>query len=113
MRVQRCRERGWRMPQGAVYVGRPGRWGNPYLLTGHSPAEAVALYRAWLLERPDLLAAARAGLAGRSLACWCPPGTPCHADVLLDLANTSTSTSQVPCAAALVGRALDTTGAPS
>jgi hypothetical protein len=102
------------MPQGAVYVGRPGRWGNPYPVAEHGPVEAVALYRVWLLERPDLLAAARAELAGRSLACWCSPGAPCHADVLLDLANTTgTSTSQVPRAAALVGRALDTTGAAS
>lgn len=26
-------------------------------------------------------------LAGRNLACWCPLGGPCHADVLLDLAT--------------------------
>lgn len=26
-------------------------------------------------------------LRGRDLACWCPPGSPCHADVLLELAN--------------------------
>lgn len=29
-RIQRKRERGWRMPEGAVYVGRPSRWGNPF-----------------------------------------------------------------------------------
>lgn len=28
-----------------------------------------------------------ARLRGRTLACWCPPGAPCHADVLLELAN--------------------------
>lgn len=135
-RVQRRRSRGWRMPAGVVYVGRPSRWGNPYPLTEHSPTAAVALYRAWLLEHPDLLDAARAELGGRSLACWCPPGAPCHADVLLDLANssgspdrrvgpggqspappaptsTSTSTSELPRSAATAGRALDTTGAPS
>ena len=115
VRVQRRRARGWRMPHGAVYVGRPGRWGNPFPVAEHGPAVAVELYRAWLLEHPDLLAAARAELAGRPLACWCSLGTPCHADVLLDLANTSTSTStsQVPRAAVLAGRALDTTGAPA
>lgn len=26
-------------------------------------------------------------LRGKNLACWCKPGAPCHADVLLDLAN--------------------------
>lgn len=29
----------------------------------------------------------RAELADRDLACWCPLDQPCHADVLLDLAN--------------------------
>lgn len=26
-------------------------------------------------------------LRGKNLACWCKPGDPCHADVLLELAN--------------------------
>jgi len=142
VRVQRRRSRGWRMPAGVVYVGRPGRWGNPYPLTEHTPAAAVALYRTWLLEHPVLLAAARTELGGRSLACWCPPGMPCHADVLLDLANPdpgpgggggvgspdrrvgpgepsptppapTPSTSELPRAATTAGCATDTTGAPS
>jgi hypothetical protein len=29
-RIQRKRQRGWRMPEGAIYVGRPSRWGNPF-----------------------------------------------------------------------------------
>lgn len=32
VRVQRRRTAGWRMPEGAIYVGRPGRWGNPFRL---------------------------------------------------------------------------------
>ncbi len=28
-RIQRSRAKGWRMPEGAIYVGRPTRWGNP------------------------------------------------------------------------------------
>jgi hypothetical protein len=88
-RIQRRRTAGWRMPAGAVYVGRPGRWGNPFP-AGPTPdgrAAAVAAYRAWIAGRPDLIAAARRELAGRDLACWCPPGQPCHADVLLTIAN--------------------------
>ena len=27
-------------------------------------------------------------LAGLDLACWCPLDQPCHADILLDIANT-------------------------
>lgn len=30
VRIQRRRVKGWRMPRGAVYVGRPSKWGNPY-----------------------------------------------------------------------------------
>ena len=29
-RIQRKRTKGWRMPEGAIYVGRPTKWGNPY-----------------------------------------------------------------------------------
>ncbi|MGE2733815.1 DUF4326 domain-containing protein [Mycolicibacterium vaccae] len=38
-------------------------------------------------KRPDLTDEIRHELAGRDLACWCPLDDPCHADVLLDLAN--------------------------
>src|SRR5690348_3995079 len=31
-RIQRKRTKGWRMPEGAVYVGRGTRWGNPFVL---------------------------------------------------------------------------------
>jgi hypothetical protein len=86
-RIQRSRKRGWRMPAGAVYVGRPTKWGNPYRATKHrSKAAAVAHYRQMLLH-PHALAAIRRELRGKDLACWCKPGEPCHADVLLELAN--------------------------
>lgn len=29
-RIQRKRTKGWRMPEGARYVGRGSRWGNPF-----------------------------------------------------------------------------------
>ena len=78
------------MPDGAVYVGRPGRWGNPFAVGDAgvpTRAAAVARYREWVATQAELLEAARAELAGRNLVCWCPPGEPCHADVLLELAN--------------------------
>ncbi|EIE99795.1 DUF4326 domain-containing protein [Saccharomonospora glauca] len=87
-RIQR--RRGRALPVGAVYVGRPTRFGNPFrcAATPAARAAAVARYRAWITGRPDLLAAARTELAGRDLACWCPlDGHPCHADVLLTIAN--------------------------
>lgn len=29
----------------------------------------------------------KTALRGKNLACWCRPGQPCHADVLLEIAN--------------------------
>lgn len=84
VRVQRRRTAGWRMPSGAVYVGRPTRWGKPYPVSDHGRAATVDRYRA-------LVAAVRDELTGRPLACWCPLDVPCHADVLLNLANPQTS----------------------
>lgn len=104
-RIQRRRTRGWRMPENAVYVGRPSRWGNPYCactrpecdwMPVDSAGEAVDLYRRAIRlndagdrfhrECPTS-AQIRAQLAGRDLVCWCKPGDPCHADVLLEIAN--------------------------
>lgn len=101
------------MPPGAVYVGRPSVYGNPFrvgapfcgptLRTVHVPAEAVATFADWLrrdelhplcwdrelVEAHGALRAAlgRGDLAGCDLACWCPLDQACHADVLLELAN--------------------------
>ena len=106
--VQRSRAKGWRMPEGAVYVGRPTVFGNPF----HPPSDdrtrqrpsdrhrRVEAYRDWL-TRPkrspwfgseaatarERLLAALPRLRGRDLVCWCPLDQPCHADVLLELAN--------------------------
>lgn len=107
-RIQRRRTRGWRMPSGAVYVGRGSRWGNPYRVVrvgggyvvegpGWCSAHesrveahqvAVDRYRVWAVHQSGFVDQARARLAGCDLACWCAPGVPCHADVLLVVANT-------------------------
>lgn len=68
------------IPDGAVRVTRPTRWGNPYRAGQHTRAEAVARYRQYLADRPDLAVRARTELAGHDLACWCPPDQECHAD---------------------------------
>ncbi len=111
-RIQQRRTRGWRMPPGAAAVTRPGRWGNPFRVARapgggpyeirYSPtsgddswvgerdteaaarADAVAMFAAALRDGALLITADQvaAELAGRDLACWCPPG-PCHAEVLL------------------------------
>jgi hypothetical protein len=87
-RFQRSRRKGTRLPAGVVVVTRPTKWGNPHPLE-LGRAEAVRRYR------DDLLAGrlkvsvddVRRELRGRDLACYCPLGEPCHADVLLEVAN--------------------------
>jgi hypothetical protein len=103
-RIQRRRAKGWKMPPNTVYVGRPTRWGNPYFpgsgrsrgffdkdmtpteYEAHDRRVQVQWFRELMAEanmRSDFLAPLR----GKNLACWCKLGDPCHADVLLELAN--------------------------
>lgn len=85
-RIQRKRTKGWKMPEGAMYVGRPSKWGNPYG-QGIPASEAVAMFRSLMESRPGWIFTARQELRGRDLACWCGPKCACHADVLLEIAN--------------------------
>jgi hypothetical protein len=92
-RIQRKRAKGWRMPEGAVYVGRRTRWGNPWrpgdwwLGARMDAREAAARFYEYAAGRaredPEWLEPLRK----RDLACWCALDQPCHADVLLVLAN--------------------------
>jgi hypothetical protein len=108
IRVQRKRSKGWRMPENTVYVGRPTKWGNPYkvgeswwnpnrgqffFVTPTSINQCVSLYRmyatncmedqySWMIKEIQ-------ELRGKNLACFCPLDQACHADVLLELANTT------------------------
>jgi Domain of unknown function (DUF4326) len=85
-----------RVPEGAVKVTRPGRWGNPHPVgkacrtcgdgAVHDLDEALELF----LRDVDR-DAVRRELRGRDLACWCPIGQPCHADLLLRIANAEES----------------------
>ena len=90
-RIQRKRTKGWKMPPNAVYVGRPTMWGNfaASVCCIADPAEAVAAYRRWIEQVASDAWKGRAviELRGRNLACWCPLDQPCHADVLLEIAN--------------------------
>jgi hypothetical protein len=74
------------IPAGAVYIGRPSKWGNPFVLgRDGSREQVVAKYRAHLLRSPALLASLPE-LRDKDLVCWCAPCA-CHGDVLLELAN--------------------------
>jgi len=92
-RVQLSRRRGWRMPANTVKVDRTTRWGNPYVGGSHLTPEqrgyVTGLFNEYLQrpEQAEEVAAIRAQLRGKNLACWCPLDQPCHADVLLQIAN--------------------------
>lgn len=95
-RIQRKRTKGWRMPADTVSVSRPSKWGNPFLVIGNrSPLCAKEMFSLWLKkdkytfepERKKFILENIENLRGKNLACWCKEGTPCHADVLLEMAN--------------------------
>ncbi len=96
-RIQLRRTKGWRKPEGAVIVDRRTHWGNPYVVGAIDPYtdeersldESIHLFRLSVTHwwGPEYLAAMRRELCGKDLACWCPLDQPCHADVLLELAN--------------------------
>ena len=79
----------------AVIVARPHPWSNPFVIGtrengGNITREmAVSEYRRALIEGRlgKKLPMVKTELEGRDLACWCPLDQPCHADVLLELAN--------------------------
>lgn len=116
VRIQRKRTKGWKMPANTVSVTRPGIFGNPFPVDVYGQAKAVDLYRRWhcgpmsmeelshcstchgfgdisMVTLRRIVATKIPELRGKNLACWCPLTdrhgnyVPCHADVLLELAN--------------------------
>jgi len=114
-RIQRKRTKGWKLPDGAICVTRPGKWGNPFergvKLTRDSdlwpyaaelvpggvrdltsfallrPEELVEAHFRWFVEQPHLMMAVEEELGGHDLACFCKIGAACHGDFLLSMAN--------------------------
>jgi hypothetical protein len=113
-RIQLSRKKGWRLPANTVVVSRPSKWGNPFRIRrdpggrcwlvndpdsagdrafldrGRATVFAVVAFRGWLIGHPyglEVAAEAKQLLRGKNLACWCPIDQPCHADVLLEVAN--------------------------
>ena len=69
-----------------VYIGRPSKWGNPFVIGKDGTRdEVIRKYESWLLTQPALLAALPE-LRGKVLGCWCFPQA-CHGDVLVRLAG--------------------------
>lgn len=115
-RIQMTRQHPWR-PENpdAVIVSRPTEWGNPFAVGGWylrvegkaaptlfpqfhpdairipDAAAAVELYREHIKSISGFGMIVHRMLDGRDLACWCPLDQPCHADVLLEIADGTTS----------------------
>lgn len=69
---------------GRVYVGRPSKWGNPFVIGRDGTRdEVIVKYRTWIVQQPLLMAALHE-LQGKDLVCWCAPAH-CHAEVLIAL----------------------------
>lgn len=103
-RVQLSRAKGWRMPANTVKVDRSTPYGNPFV-TGRdgTAAECVRMFRRLVCEHEIVrglsgelqqnlylvlvIGGQLDSLRGKNLACWCPLNAPCHADVLLEVAN--------------------------
>lgn len=105
-RIQFRRLKGWRKPAMTILACRPTKWGNPWVAEQHAGAwrcrdtrndlcvaaaseeEArdlvIAHYRAWAEPHAEVI---REDLRGYHLACFCRLDQPCHADVLLEIAN--------------------------
>lgn len=92
VRIQLSRKRGFNLQEvskainglPAKRVARPSLWGNEYKVgRDGEAAECVQKFRdRWAMWKSDTHV-----LRGMNLACWCARGEPCHADVLLEMAN--------------------------
>jgi hypothetical protein len=72
---------------GAVFIGRPSVWGNPFVIGRDGDrAEVVLKFENYIRAKPALMTRARTELRGKNLLCFCAPRA-CHGDVLLRIAN--------------------------
>jgi Domain of unknown function (DUF4326) len=98
-RIVLSRRKDWRMPANTVKIDRSTKWGNPFVIGNDGTrAECIELYRRFVagneatkrkevLAARELVAVGARELRGKNLACWCPMDEPCHADILLKIAN--------------------------
>lgn len=118
-RIRLRRTKGWRMPDNTISVARPSYWGNPWHVGRDGDArQCVAHFRRmatrcavvhWPRDAADSERSVRfantefirAQLAGKNLACWCALDQPCHADVLLEIANGTSEVSPLEWASTL------------
>jgi len=70
-----------------IYIGRPTKWGNPFIIgPDGSRADVVRKFEEYLMKNPALMEAAKKELKGKDLICFCAP-LACHGDILSKVAN--------------------------
>jgi hypothetical protein len=75
------------IPEDAVYIGRPSKWGNPFIVGQHGTRrEVIEKYKSWLMNQPQLLEDVKKELKGKDLVCFCVPRA-CHGKILMEIAN--------------------------
>ena len=68
-----------------VFIGRPSKWGNPFVIgVDGTRSEVIAKYKNYLTS--STLLNDLPELVGKTLGCYCHP-KPCHGDVLIELAH--------------------------
>jgi hypothetical protein len=72
-----------------VYIGRPSKFGNPFVVgVDGDRDEVIAKHAEWIYTQPELMAAIKTELQGKRLACWCrPKKKSCHGDILAWIAD--------------------------
>ena len=101
-RIQLSRKKGWTLPENTFSVARPTMFGNPFIVSPKARPgarsgcsyicvptveDAVECFREMVRQSKDWQEMVKRQLRGKNLACWCKLGEPCHADVLLEIAN--------------------------
>ena len=81
-----------------VYIGRPGKFGNPFTHKDGTRAqfkvatreEAVEKYREYALNNKEIMSSLEE-LRGKVLGCWCKskPDIPCHGDILVEILHSN------------------------
>ncbi len=77
MRVVHCKRSSY-----DVYIGRPSKWGNPFIIGPDGTREEVIMKFEQYLLNSELLKDI-GELDGKILGCWCRPYFPCHGDILV------------------------------
>lgn len=70
-----------------VYIGRPSKWGNPFVIgIDGNREEVIEKYEKYLKSKRNLIELIKRELKGKDLVCYCAPQS-CHGDILLKIAN--------------------------